>query len=111
MGFKRLFKFLIFVIVTFSIMIGCLLLIVYQLGPPELESKTGVVIVDKNGETINHTESIQVPLEEMPTYLVEAIILAEDRHFYHHFGFDFRGMLRALIRNIEAKQLKEGAST
>src|SRR5699024_7383094 len=45
------------------------------------------------------------------SFLIDGVILAEDRHFYEHFGFDLRGIARAFIRNIEAGQLKEGAST
>ncbi|MFS8631486.1 MAG: transglycosylase domain-containing protein, partial [Bacillales bacterium] len=84
---------------------------VYWLGPPPLEENIGATIVDRNGEIIYDDDLDIIPLEEMPDYLIDAFILTEDKHFYHHFGFDLRGIARALIRNIEAKQLKEGAST
>ncbi len=29
-----------------------------------------------------------IPLREMPPHLVDALLSAEDRKFYHHWGFD-----------------------
>lgn len=49
--------------------------------------------------------------EQFPPHLVDAILSVEDRRFYEHIGVDFRGMLRALFRNILAGQVVEGGST
>ena len=52
-----------------------------------------------------------VLLSEMPTDLQNATIAIEDERFYKHNGIDFQGGLRALVRNIEAGGISEGAST
>ncbi len=50
-------------------------------------------------------------LDDVPKYLPEAIIAIEDRRFYHHFGVDVFGILRASIRNVLARHLVQGGST
>lgn len=50
-------------------------------------------------------------LNELPKYVPEAIIAIEDRRFYHHFGIDILGILRAGIRNMVAGHLVQGGST
>lgn len=41
-----------------------------------------------------------VELADMAKYVRDATITAEDRDFYKHGGFDVRGMMRALLRDI-----------
>ena len=43
-----------------------------------------------------------VTLDDVPKYLPEAILAIEDRRFYHHFGIDPWGLLRAAVRNFMA---------
>ncbi len=50
-------------------------------------------------------------LDEVTKYLPEAIIAIEDRRFYHHFGIDLFGILRAGVRNMIAGHLVQGGST
>ena len=52
-----------------------------------------------------------VPLRLIPDYLKQAIIATEDNRFYEHPGVDPKGILRAIIRNIQARDYVEGAST
>ncbi len=40
-----------------------------------------------------------------------AILAAEDNNFYHHRGFDIKGIMRALWRNLEENRYEQGAST
>lgn len=46
----------------------------------------------------------------IPIKFNELIILAEDKRFYFHFGFDIHGIFRAFIHNVFFKKF-EGAST
>jgi 1A family penicillin-binding protein len=48
---------------------------------------------------------------EFPRHLVDAVISAEDRRFYDHFGIDPRGIARALFSNMRAGEIVEGGST
>ena len=52
-----------------------------------------------------------VNLDELPPYLPDALLATEDRRFYSHFGIDPRGLLRAIVTNIEAGHLVQGGST
>lgn len=52
-----------------------------------------------------------VPLKAIPPLLVTALITTEDRHFYEHSGVDVRGILRAIVKDVQARRFAEGAST
>src|SRR5699024_2272707 len=109
----RISKILVRFILVGVLGIGLVLGISYLLGPPSIENHYGAIIYDENGAPIDTVSGSgqQIPLEEISPYVIEATILAEDRHFYTHHGFDYRGIIRAIYRNIESSRLKEGAST
>ncbi len=50
-------------------------------------------------------------LKDVPDYVKDAFLAAEDSEFYHHKGIDFMGILRAAIKNIEAGTIVQGGST
>ncbi len=52
-----------------------------------------------------------VPLSKMPIFLQKAVIDTEDQSFYHNMGFDLEGIARAVIADIQAGSLVQGAST
>ena len=52
-----------------------------------------------------------VVIENVPEMLIKALIATEDARFYSHHGLDFRGIARALYRNIRARKVLEGGST
>ncbi len=52
-----------------------------------------------------------VSLDDVPPMLVDALIATEDARFYSHPGIDFRGIARALIRNMRSRRVLEGGST
>lgn len=52
-----------------------------------------------------------VPLKDIPPYVREAFISAEDRNFYRHFGIDPLAVLRALVANVKEREIAQGAST
>jgi penicillin-binding protein 1A len=54
---------------------------------------------------------VPVSLDKIPTHLKQAVIATEDRRFYKHAGIDWRGILRAIVKDIRAGRLKEGGST
>ncbi len=49
-------------------------------------------------------------IDEVPRYLIDALLTREDRHFFTHHGFDVRGMARA-VWNIATGSYISGAST
>jgi penicillin-binding protein 1A len=52
-----------------------------------------------------------VRLDVLPPYLAKAVIATEDRRFYHHFGIDPLGLVRASFRDASAGTVVEGGST
>ena len=49
-----------------------------------------------------------VPIGVVPTQLKEAIINTEDRNFYSHNGVDLKGIARAIVKDIIARDFVEG---
>lgn len=52
-----------------------------------------------------------VQLQDMPETLIQSFLAAEDARFYSHPGIDFMGVIRAMIKNVEAGTIVQGAST
>ena len=52
-----------------------------------------------------------VRLTELPKYVVQAFVAAEDTRFYQHSGFDLQSTTRAFFKNIEAGRIVQGGST
>ncbi len=51
------------------------------------------------------------PISKIPEDLIRAIIAVEDSRFWLHQGVDYIGIIRALVKDIRAGRIKEGAST
>jgi penicillin-binding protein 1B len=49
--------------------------------------------------------------DEIPKALKDAVVAAEDKRFYTHWGVDPRGILRALLSNVRGKGPMQGGST
>src|SRR5213594_1984284 len=54
---------------------------------------------------------LKVSLSEVSPDLIAAVLAREDTRFYEHKGIDWRGVLRALTRDILSMSAKEGASS
>jgi penicillin-binding protein 1A len=52
-----------------------------------------------------------IPIAQVPAYMKQAIVAAEDERFYTHGGVDTLGILRAASANLMSGGAKEGAST
>jgi len=59
----------------------------------------------------NKEDRVLVPLENIPTQLLDTLLLIEDRDFYHHQGLSLLGILRALYNNLVAGRTVQGGST
>jgi 1A family penicillin-binding protein len=79
-----------------------------KMGPStEIYDIHGEVIETLNGG--KNTQSI--PLEEISPNLIQATLAIEDRNFYHHYGFDIRGIARAAVVNLQHMSKVQGAGT
>jgi penicillin-binding protein 1A len=54
---------------------------------------------------------IPVSYEQIPKQLVKAFIAAEDAEFFQHKGVDYKGILRAVFKNLLAGRIVQGGST
>jgi len=74
----------------------------------------GIMILAADGQIVAERGSFfgdAVRIDELPSYVPEAIIAIEDRRFYSHFGIDPIGLMRAVIANIKAGHTVQGGST
>ncbi|HEX5623492.1 MAG TPA: transglycosylase domain-containing protein, partial [Sulfuricurvum sp.] len=72
-------------------------------------------VYDRNGEKIANLFSDEhryyVSFENIPPRLIEALIAIEDTDFFEHHGVNPDAIMRAIIKDVSAGKLKEGAST
>ncbi len=54
---------------------------------------------------------IPISYERIPKQLVDAFIAAEDADFFKHKGVDYKGILRAMFKNLLAGRIVQGGST
>src|SRR5216117_495882 len=54
---------------------------------------------------------LKVSLSEVSPFFITAVLAREDARFYEHQGIDWRGILRALVRDVLSGSAKEGASS
>lgn len=52
-----------------------------------------------------------VKLSDIPLTFQQALIAVEDIRFYHHYGFDVEGIMRATLVNMQTGSYTEGGST
>ena len=68
----------------------------------KIYDRTGTVLLyDVHGEE----KRTVIPFEEIPRYVKDATIVIEDVNFYHHFGIDFKGIIRSLGYNLLGKEV------
>ncbi|MDZ4183194.1 MAG: PBP1A family penicillin-binding protein [Candidatus Cloacimonadaceae bacterium] len=76
--------------------------------------RTGSEVYDRNGKMIYlfaFERRKLVSLRELPPYLVDALLVTEDKRFYTHFGVDPISKIRAILVYIKTMDFSQGAST
>ncbi|MFA5233649.1 MAG: PBP1A family penicillin-binding protein [Sulfurimonas sp.] len=72
-------------------------------------------IYDKNGEKIANIfegeHRYYAPFDEIPPRIIEALLAIEDTTFFEHPGINVDAIFRALIKDVQARKMVEGAST
>jgi len=73
-------------------------------------------IYDRSGEILlyeiyGEEKRTVVPLEIIPEHLKQMVIVTEDGNFYHHFGVDFKGIIRAVLTDLKIGRPVYGGST
>ncbi|MCA9390011.1 PBP1A family penicillin-binding protein [candidate division WWE3 bacterium] len=62
-------------------------------------------------EIFDDQQRTLIQLEDIPDNLKDATIAIEDADFYHHSGFDIRGILRSAFRVLTKGEIQGGGST
>ena len=52
-----------------------------------------------------------IKITDLPKYVIQAFVAAEDSRFFEHKGLDFQGISRAFFKNIQAGRIVQGGST
>ena len=118
---KTIIKLIVFcIVIGFLIGVGVIAYFAKDLPDPTKINEREVVestkIYDRTGQTVLydiHGEERRtlIPFEEIPQFIKDATVIAEDDNFYHHIGFDWKGILRAFIANFQGKKIAQGGST
>lgn len=81
--------------------------------PTEEALPQHTILLDKNGKEFGRFYSenrIDVTLDQVSAYAIDALLATEDSRFYEHGGVDKLGLARALASNITGSS-RQGAST
>lgn len=111
-------KWLVRTTIAFTVMLAiCVSLFLYirsQSLPTSFVSQTSQMM-DLHGNVIDTFHAGEnrrsVTLEDISRDLIHATLSIEDRRFYDHFGFDLKGMARAIVVNVQSMSARQGAST
>lgn len=72
-------------------------------------------VLDRHGKQIGEFYNVErrtlVSEEDIPDYLEQAFISAEDSNFYSHNGINYQAIIRAAIKNFIAGRTVQGGST
>jgi penicillin-binding protein 1A len=121
-SFFRFFALFFASFLVLSVLGGLLLFIYYAKDLPrpekflERELVQSTKIYDRTGKVLlfeiyGEEKREYVSLEKIPVYLREAVIVAEDANFYHHFGIDLKAIGRAILADLKLREPVQGAST
>jgi penicillin-binding protein 1B len=77
-----------------------------QLGQAQIEPELISSVVNQEREKRKIIE-----YKDLPKSLVDAITAIEDRQFFEHSGINWRGVIRALLTDVQSGELKEGGSS
>ncbi len=92
----------------------------YAYDLPDLEKletharRPGITLLATDGSVLASYGELYggtVRFDDLPPYLVQAVVATEDRRFFDHPGFDPIGVLRAAFANLRAGAIRQGGST
>jgi penicillin-binding protein 1A len=120
--FLKFFFLFFFTLFFFIVLVGISLFIYYARDLPrpekflEKEITQSTKIYDRTGQVLlyeiyGEEKREYVSLEKIPLQLREAVIVAEDANFYHHFGIDLRAIGRAILADLKLRKPAQGGST
>lgn len=108
--FKKIGKLFTFFLIIF--ILANVFLYIYCLITPKIQisRNQSYYLYDTQNNLIFNNYS-WLNFDQISDDVVNATLSTEDKHFYHHIGFDYLRIIKAMINNITSKSLSEGAST
>ena len=97
-----------------------LLFFILSFNLPTVESlkdykpSPGTTIYAEDGRVLGQIKiekGSYVPVTRIPQFMKDALLATEDPRFYQHTGIDYRGILRAALKNIMSVRVSQGGST
>jgi penicillin-binding protein 1A len=80
----------------------------------QIQHQPSISYLDRNGALLAVRGSQYAPpinLDTLPAYVPAAFVSVEDRRFYHHWGFDLKGMVRMVVVDSIRHRYAQGGST
>src|SRR5437762_4438322 len=77
------------------------------------QMESASLILDRNDKIFGqiYVENREtVPYDQLPRDLVNAVVAVEDAKFYQHGGYDFFGIIRAALKNLDRKSTRLNSS-
>jgi len=120
-GWKKIAVELACESLTIAIAGGCLMMFLAQPAFRETSDEDwlkkqdlAVTFLDRYGQEvgrrgIKHDDSVS--FDQLPQYLIEAVLSTEDRRFFDHWGVDIIGTARALMVNANSHTIVQGGSS
>ncbi len=119
-------KLIVGSLLVFALVLFCFLIIAaqvlkgYQKALPSLAQLTNIQprlvtrVYSADGQVLKEfyrERRILVPLKEIPPYMIDALLSAEDKRFYNHWGVDLIRVPKAFLVNLQRGEFAQGFST
>lgn len=82
--------------------------------PPLPAGYSSIKVFDREGRFVGRISAegrYWVSIDRIPSFLQKAVVAVEDARFYEHEGIDYRGIARALVKDVIKGKMAEGGST
>ena len=124
-GVKKIFKLvfrlaILFFVIGFLSVAGAFIYFSKDIPNPDKIADRSVAqstkIYDRTGEHLLyeiHGEEKRtiIKLDQVSQHLINATVATEDKKFYSHYGIDFKGIARAIYKDISIGEKAQGGST
>ncbi|MEM1181060.1 MAG: PBP1A family penicillin-binding protein [Acidobacteriota bacterium] len=117
---RRIRAFVVYPLITALLAIAAGVGVAASIRRPEVAEIDSFVprlvteLYDRNGEVLarySRENRILLREGEVPRLVQQAMIATEDANFEQHGGIDLKGVMRAMVANVRAGRIREGAST
>ena len=110
---RTLFKICLFLFISGIIIMTGLYIYSYLSPKITLNTANSIQIYDNENNIAYQGSGNQewVKLDEISSYVKEAMVSVEDKNFFKHNGFDYLRILKTLFINAKEQKITAGAST